>query len=106
MHQRLMTKSGRGRSGLTLAEVAVSSLLVGLLIVTAMQSSAGAIRGWVTTSDKYRTAHLADQLIAEIVQNAYEEPDDPAVFGPESGESNGTRAALRLVWLPGLMIGS
>jgi hypothetical protein len=42
-----------------------------------------------------KIAHLlADQLMAEILQQQYEEPKDTVVFGLETGESTGTRAAF------------
>jgi Tfp pilus assembly protein PilV len=79
------------RHGLTLIEVSVSTLLVGLMIVASLRASGGVTQCWTAASDEYRAAMLADQLLFEILQNPYEEPDDPALFGLESGESGGTR---------------
>ncbi len=78
--------------GVTLAEVSISTLLVGLLVVGALKSSAGVIQNWSAVSDEYRMAHLADLLLAEVSQNPYEEPGGSASFGPEAGETGGTRA--------------
>lgn len=87
--------SGRcRRSGLTLAEVVVSSLLVGLLLVSALQSSAGVVRNWSAATDAYRMAHLADQMVSEIVQHTYEDPNGSPVFGLEAGEG----ATVRESW--------
>jgi len=79
------------RNGLTIAEVAISSLLVGLLVVASLRASGGVIRVWTAASDEYQSALLVDQLMAEILQNGYEEPDDTPIFGLESGEAGGRR---------------
>lgn len=82
----------RHRRGVTFAEVAISTLLIGLLVVSALKCSAGVIQNWSVASDEYRMAHLADLLLAEVVSNLYEEPDEGAVFGLEAGEAGGTRS--------------
>lgn len=83
----------RVRAGISLVEVSVSTLLIGLVIVTALHASAGAVRNWSAASEEFQIAQLADQLMAEIRQNVYEEPDDPPVFGREAGEAANDRSA-------------
>ena len=79
------------RSGFSLVEVAVSSLLVGLVLVGAMQSLGALVRGRVSLGKADRAALLAVDLLSEILENGYEDPDGAPNFGAESGESGGSR---------------
>jgi type II secretory pathway pseudopilin PulG len=82
------------RPGFSLLESAVSVLLVGVLLVAALQSSAAARRRETATVDQLSGRQLAGELINEILLQAYKEPesDENAVFGPEPGEATGHRA--------------
>lgn len=81
------------RAGLTLAEVAISTLIVGLMMVASLKSVGGVYTTWTMAADKYDGISLADQLLAEIMQSEYEEPDVTIEFGPEVGEGYGNRHA-------------
>lgn len=81
------------RAGLTLAEVAISTLIVGLMMVASLKSVGGVYTTWTSAADKYGGISLADQLLEEIMQSEYEEPDVTIEFGPEVGEGNGIRNA-------------
>lgn len=82
------------RSGITLVEVAVSTLLVGMLVVASLQSVANIGRTWTTTNQLVDGQALAQELIREILAQNYSDPTDPnaKTFGPESGEA--TRASF------------
>ena len=77
--------------GFTLVEAVISIVLVGVLLVAAI-NTLGA-----TAVSKRNIEHqalgytLAADLMAEILSQAYEEPDDAPDFGRESGESGGSR---------------
>ena len=95
MSRRPFQKRGcKRRRGFSLVEVAVSSLLVGLVLVGAMDCLGGVIRGHMNTSNAGRGPLLAGQLMTEILSQSYEEPVDPPTFGRESPESG----VNRLVW--------
>ncbi len=79
------------RAGLTLAEVAISTLIVGLMMVASLKSVGGVYTTWTAAADKYDGISLADQLLAEIMQSEYEEPEGTINFGTESGEAPGFR---------------
>ena len=81
----------RWRSGLTLAEVAISTLIVGLMMVASLKSVGGVYTTWTAAAEKHDGIALADQLLEEIMQSEYEEPDETPIFGVESGESSGNR---------------
>mgnify|MGYP006899574203 CR=1 FL=1 len=74
------------RCGLTLAEVAISTLIVGLMMVASLKSVGGVYTTWTMAADKYDGLSLADQLLSEIMQSEYEEPDGTVDFGREQGE--------------------
>jgi len=79
------------RPGFTLVEAVISIVLVGVLLVAAI-NTLGA-----TAVSKRNIEHqalgytLAAELMAEILSQAYEEPVDNVAFGREAGESGGSR---------------
>lgn len=79
------------RRGLTLAEVSISTLIVGLMMVASLKSVGGVYTTWTMAADKHDGISLADQLLAEIMQSEYEEPSETVGFGIETGESSATR---------------
>src|SRR5688572_9941296 len=80
------------RAGLSLIEVVISTLLVGLVFVGALKSVGAVIRGRMHTGDSGKAQHLASQLMAEILQNDYRDPDETPLFGRELSETNSPRA--------------
>lgn len=82
----------RRREGFTLVEAVISTVIVSVMLVAAL-STVGAsrlIQQKVSLSSRGRL--LAESLLAEIVQQAYEDPTEMVVFGPESGENTTTRS--------------
>ena len=79
------------RRGFSLVEVVVSSLLVGLVLVGAMDCLGAVIRGRMSTSDSGRGEQFAQELMTEILSQNYQEPVDTPTFGRESSESGGSR---------------
>lgn len=85
----------REPSGISLLEVVISILLVGLLLVAALNTVGSATTGQFSNGEQVRAYLFAQDLLAEILELAYEDPDGSPVFGTESGEtSDGTRAAF------------
>ena len=81
------------RHGLSQIEVVVSLLLVGLVLVTAMNVLAGSVRTNGVAADLLDAPGLAHQLMGEILAMPYEDPEEPG--GPialDTGETNTTRA--------------
>lgn len=81
------------RRGLSLTEVLVSMVLVGLLLVAAMRSVGGVFGTWSASQNVHGGMALAQQLMAEILQQSYSDPDGSATWGPESPESTAARSA-------------
>lgn len=82
----------RPSRGFTLAEAAVSTVLVGVLLVASLQAIGAAKTAQYKTSESLRAQLLADGLLAEILTKAYTDPGPIPFFGPEVGEAS--RAAF------------
>jgi type II secretory pathway pseudopilin PulG len=98
---------------MTLVEAVVSMTIVGIMLVAALNAVGTSTRGRQLRQQASQAAGLTQQLMAEILQAGYEEPEDgivtfqdstgdrfpvdleagasPPVFGPEPGETDGTR---------------
>lgn len=83
----------RQRRGYTLIEVAISTIIVSVTLVAALQAVAASRVNQRNTGDRARAVQLAQTLLAEITRQSYIEPTDTPVFGRESGELNTSRAA-------------
>src|SRR5262245_60602247 len=82
------------RCALTLVEVVASTMIVSMLAVATLNSLGAATRSADAIGNRAIAAGLADELISEIVQKPYSDPDGSAVFGTESGESSTPRSAF------------
>jgi prepilin-type N-terminal cleavage/methylation domain-containing protein len=87
----------RPRPGFSLVEVVTATMILGVVMVAALNSLGAFIRGQQQLGDRSRGWLLAQDLLAEIMQQEYEERvlDDggasTATFGRESGESDSLR---------------
>ncbi|MCP4592725.1 MAG: PKD domain-containing protein [bacterium] len=92
----LVLGCGRGicRRGFTLAEAAVSMVVVSVMLVAALNTVGAARAGQWTTGVRARGAPLAQELMSEILQQPYEDPDSgPGTFGLGASEvGDGSRA--------------
>ena len=79
---------------LSLAETLVCIVLVGGLLAVSMNLLADAVEGQQGMGDRSRGLLLAQDLMAEILNQPYEEPDEAAAFGRESLEDTGKRDAF------------
>ncbi|TWT98078.1 hypothetical protein Pla108_22350 [Botrimarina colliarenosi] len=89
-----MTLLNAQRSGATLIEVAISTVLVGVLMVAALNTVGSAARTHLAASTSAEAWALAELLAAEVLAMPYEDPNGAAVFGTEPGETGVTRATL------------
>jgi len=91
-----VTAIGRPRGGFSLLEAVIAMLLVGVVLVAALHVLAGTTASTRTTAQHAAGMLLAEGLLAEILTLPYAEPDagQTAVFGPEAGETGGTRAVF------------
>ena len=82
------------RSGLSLIEVVASTFIVGLMAVAALNSLGAATRSSESIGNRAVALGLADALMSEILEAPYKDPTQTPVFGLESGEPAGPRAAF------------
>jgi Tfp pilus assembly protein PilV len=80
------------RRGTSLVEVAMASLLVSVLLIGALNTVGARLRHQSALTDRHRACLLAEQLLSEVLQHRYQDPDETPVFGPEASESAGSRA--------------
>jgi Tfp pilus assembly protein PilV len=75
------------RSGITLMEVTIASILVGTILAASMRTAGSVLRFRSQSCDSSRAALLADDLLNEILALPYADPNETPVFGRESSES-------------------
>jgi len=88
-----MHRSSNARA-FTLVEAVISTLIVAVMLVAALSAVGASRLIQHRASLSYQGRLLAESLMAEIMQRAYEDPNDTVAFGLETGESAATRAAF------------
>jgi len=98
------TGACRRRSAATLVEAAVSLVIVSVMIVAALNTVGAARRGQFVTFERGRGLLLAQELLSEIMGQAYGDPDEvtsvdlragsiiPLPLSTDTGESAGSRS--------------
>ena len=89
--RRTVSRRPSGR-GFSLIEAVFSVVIVAVMFAAVMTTVASARLVRYKTDGRSRGSTLAHDLMAEILQVAYEEPDGPGALGRDSGESAGDRA--------------
>lgn len=80
------------RRGFNLLEVTISTLLVGILLIGSMNTTGTLIqRHGVRAQNDVKLA-LAHDLLSEVQQAAFEDPEGGTGFGVDWGESSGERS--------------
>ncbi len=77
----------RSRRGFTLVEAAICIVLVGVMLVAALSTVGAARLGERVMTNRSQGQLLAQALIAEILSQAYEEPEIAPQFGTEGPEN-------------------
>lgn len=78
--------------GFTIIEATISTVIVGVMFVAAINTLASTRQSQKNLSDRARGEQLAIDLVNEIVAQAYMDYDDADVFGLEAGKSNSSRS--------------
>ncbi|MEZ6190757.1 MAG: type II secretion system protein [Phycisphaerales bacterium] len=79
-------------AGFTLIESVMSMLIVGLMLVAALNTIGASHLAQRKGTEQHVGPLLAQELMAEILSQDYQEPEDTVVFGRETGENSGSRA--------------
>ena len=82
------------RAGFSLVETAIATVLVGGLFVVAMNMVGASRMTQSRYADREQALVLAEDLLNEILDQSYEDPDGGVVFGIEVGESLSLRTSL------------
>lgn len=82
------------RHALSLVEVVASTMIVGLMAVAALNSLGAATRSSTSIGNRAVALGLAEELMAEILQQAYREPSGAVGLGRDSGELLGPRSVF------------
>lgn len=80
-------------SGFTLIEAVMSMLVVGLMLVAALNTVGAARISQSRNTENIQGPLLAQDLMTEILSQAYQEPVDTVAFGREDAESDASRDA-------------
>lgn len=80
------------RRGFNLLEVTISTLLVGILLVGSMNTTGSLIRRHGVRAQSDVKLALAHDLLSEVQQAAFEDPEGGMGFGVDWGESSGERS--------------
>ncbi len=89
--KRIYDSPGRAtpeRKALTLVEVVVSTLIVGVMTVAALNTLGAATRSGMSAGNRAIAMGLADELMAEILATRYGDLDGSTQLGPEAGEND------------------
>ena len=80
------------RRALSLLEVVVATLIVGVMAVVALNALGAVTRSSESFGNRAIALGLAEDIMAETMQVAYAEPDDTPAFGREGSETATPRA--------------
>ncbi|HUG67600.1 MAG TPA: hypothetical protein VMM76_07605 [Pirellulaceae bacterium] len=78
-------------AGLSLVEVLFATVIVSFILVTSLDGLGGALKMWNVATWRSDAYGLAEQLMAEIMQQEYKEPGT-SLLGIDLGESASNRA--------------
>jgi hypothetical protein len=85
--------AGLKRRGITLWECAMSTFLVGMVLVTATSTSGTSVRMQTKASERAKAVYLAHALVGEMLGLSYMQPGQTSsAIGREAGESATSRA--------------
>ncbi len=93
MIEHIRNSNSRGQTGFTLVEAAISTVIVSIMFVVALNTVGTARVAQHKASLVGQGRMFAESLMAEILQQSYQEPGSTYVFGREAGESDTSRTA-------------
>lgn len=85
---RTSMDGGAAKRALSMIEVALSTVIIGVVLLSAMNMVGAAGTSMSSMANRATGTLLAEQLMAEILEQAYEDPSlGPGSFGVEAGEA-------------------
>jgi prepilin-type N-terminal cleavage/methylation domain-containing protein len=89
-HRKFQTS----RRGLSLIEVVASTVIVSMMAVATLNGLGAATKSAEGIGNRAIALGLADELMSEILQQPYSDPDGSNTFGHETGEATSPRSAF------------
>lgn len=80
------TRPTPSRSGLALIEAVVSMVVLSIMLVAALNAVGASRLGQLWNADHLKGLSLASDLMTEIMDKSYADPDEIPLFGPEASE--------------------
>ena len=80
--------TNRNRSGFTLIEVAVSTVLVGVVLVASLETIGSALRTARSSEDTVNGQMLAENLLVEAMVMPFKDTGESPLFGIEADETS------------------
>ncbi len=87
LYHPFLLRPSRRLPAFTMAETLVSILIVGGVLVAALNAAGASATGQQKMTDRARGALLAADLMSEIMAQEYQDPGPDPKFGAEAGES-------------------
>lgn len=87
MHLKRPSERPSSRRGFTLVEAAVSVIIVATVLVAALETVGASARARFAQKDQSQGLALAREMLSEISQCWYADPNGGTVLGPDTGES-------------------
>jgi type II secretory pathway pseudopilin PulG len=87
-------KFQKSRRGLSLIEVVASTMIVSMMAVATLNGLGAATISAQSIGNRAIALGLADELMSEIIQQPYSDPDGSNFFGHEAGEATSPRSAF------------
>jgi type II secretory pathway pseudopilin PulG len=84
----------KSRRGLSLIEVVAATMIVSMMTVATLDGLGAATKSAESIGNRAIAVGLADELMSEIVQQPYSDPDGSNTFGRETGEPSSPRSAF------------
>lgn len=94
MRLPLRYRTTRHRQAFTLVEAVISLVVVSVMLVAALNVVGASRLSQFKTAQTIRGQKLAEELMVEILQQSYEDPDGSVTFGCESGETTTPRTGF------------
>lgn len=79
---------------MTLIECVGASIILAVIAVAAVRTSAGAAAAQTLSSQRATAILLAESLLGEIERRAYIDPSNPTALGPDASESAGDKKSF------------
>lgn len=86
-----MKPPSRKTAGFSLVEAIIAILIVATMVVAVLSNVGASQTSQYALMEQERAHALAQDLIAEIINQPYEEPEDTPTFGREPSENGGKR---------------